>query len=126
MTAANSGSMLRIDISRGQDFGIDSQQADRDEGLDRELPAQGAHGEHVEGQVDGEHHGPHRPTAGIVNQEGKAHRAAGKQAGLAEQKYGEGDEQRCDEQRLDVFGEAVGNLGGAGHERACWTEVRAV
>jgi hypothetical protein len=61
-----------------------------------------------------------------MDQESQAHRAAGKQSGLAEQHYGEGDEQRCNEQCLDVFGKAVGNLGGAGHERACWTEVRAV
>jgi hypothetical protein len=109
-----------------QDFGIDREQAHRDEGLGGELPAQGAYGKHVEGQVDGEYDGAHRPAARVMDQEGKAHRAAREQTGLAEQQYGEGDEQRCDKQRLDVFGQAVGDLGGSGHGRGCWAESGAV
>jgi len=51
---------------------------------------------------------------------------AGEQTCLMKQQHREGDQQRRDQQRLDVFGQAVGNLGRAGHALGCRRGMAAV
>lgn len=93
----------------GQQLGVQREQADRQEGLDGEVPPHRAQGEQVERQVDGEEQKPDRPAAQVVDQEGDTHRAAGEQPGLAEKQHGEGEEQRRDEQRLGILEQVVAN-----------------
>ena len=84
-------------------FGHRRQQADRDEGLERELAPHAAPGEPVERQVDDEEQLAQTDARGVVQQERGACRAAGHEPDLGEQDQRERNEQRAGEDGLGVF-----------------------
>ena len=83
-------------------------------GLQREGAAKREQPEDVERDVDQEIQKPERNVARVVPEESQPRRAAGEQAGMAEEHDGEGEEQGAGNERLDVFEQAVVGSGSHG------------